>query len=47
MVDQLKIKFPEKGTEMVEQDMLVMERLDSSLDDILETVPNVPLPLKR
>ena len=27
--------------------VLVMERLDGSLDDLLETVPNIPLPLKR
>ena len=27
--------------------VLVMERLDSSLDDLLESVPNIPLPLKR
>ena len=27
--------------------VLVMERLGSSLDDLLETVPNIPLPLKR
>ena len=26
--------------------VLVMERLDGSLDDLLETVPNIPLPLK-
>ena len=27
--------------------MLLMERLDGSLDDLLETVPNIPLVLKR
>ena len=27
--------------------LLVMERLDSSLDDLLETVPNIPLTMKR
>jgi serine/threonine protein kinase len=27
--------------------VLVMERLDSSLDDLLETVPNIPLTMKR
>ena len=27
--------------------LLVMERLDGSLDDLLETVPNIPLALKR
>ena len=27
--------------------VLVMERLDGSLDDLLETVPNIPLTLKR
>ena len=27
--------------------LLVMERLDGSLDDLLETVPNIPLTLKR
>ena len=27
--------------------VLVMERLDDSLDGLLETVPNIPLPLKR
>ena len=27
--------------------VLLMERLDGSLDDLLETVPNIPLPLKR
>ena len=27
--------------------VLLMERLDSSLDDLLETVPNIPLALKR
>ena len=27
--------------------VLVMERLDSSLDDLLESVPNIPLALKR
>ena len=27
--------------------VLVMERLDGSLDDLLETVPNIPLALKR
>ena len=27
--------------------VLLMERLDSSLDDLLETVPNIPLVLKR
>ena len=27
--------------------MLVMERLDGSLDDLLESVPNIPLALKR
>ena len=27
--------------------VLVMERLDNSLDDLLETVPNIPLTLKR
>ena len=27
--------------------VLVMERLDGSLDDLLETVPNIPLVLKR
>ena len=27
--------------------LLVMERLEGSLDDLLETVPNVPLALKR
>ena len=27
--------------------MLLMERLDSNLDDLLETIPNIPLVLKR
>ena len=27
--------------------VLVMERLDGSLDSLLETIPNIPLPLKR
>ena len=27
--------------------VLVMERLEGSLDDLLETVPNIPLALKR
>jgi serine/threonine protein kinase len=27
--------------------VLLMERLDSSLDDLLETVPNIPIALKR
>ena len=27
--------------------VLLMERLDSSLDDLLETIPNIPLVLKR
>ena len=27
--------------------VLLMERLDGSLDDLLETVPNIPLALKR
>ena len=27
--------------------ILVMERLDSSLDDLVETIPNIPLVLKR
>ena len=27
--------------------VLLMERLDGSLDDLLETVPNISLPLKR
>ena len=27
--------------------VLVMERLDGSLDDLLETIPNIPLTLKR
>ena len=27
--------------------ILLMEKLDSSLDDLLETVPNIPLALKR
>ena len=27
--------------------ILLIEKLDSSLDDLLETVPNIPLALKR
>ena len=27
--------------------VLLMERLDGSLDDLLETIPNIPLALKR